>query len=521
MAPNSAIVAAGVGATFQFTRFVIDLVMVASETAKANEAKIESNSKEGKDDDYLKPSGQRRLSTWVVNGRLSVLRESGGRDYLRAPVERRRGSSSFFRRFSTASSSPLRGLGDATTTTTTTTTRPAANAGDAENQTDAEEPKAGLEAVIPKISFIIHLGLVGYFIAATVLTATASQEYRPAFANALYDAIPLGCVSVTVFVGLWMNICDYSRKRLTSLQRGLYSISALIMMMGCIVAIAFPPTDDESGNPTKVDITTLVCLIAYALLAITEGRICRYPKVSTKEGKKLRLNRRALLMMLKPYFWPKATATSATINRVRAISTWVFVASSKACSLTAPIFLGKASTALTRMDYPNAIKYSIIYASIQFAATTLKEFQSLVYLQVGQAAFVELSEASFNHLHSLSLDWHLMKKLGEVIRMMDRGIAACDTLMKYLFLWLVPSIVECLMVTIIFATYFDDFSLAVSVFFFVYTYIFGTILITLWRKKFRKQVAKSDNDWHDRCTDSLINFETVKYFTAEEYEKKR
>lgn len=45
--------------------------------------------------------------------------------------------------------------------------------------------------------------------------------------------------------------------------------------------------------------------------------------------------------------------------------------------------------------------------------------------------------------------------------------------------------------------------------------------VTLWRKKFRKQVAKSDNDWHDKCTDSLINFETVKYFTAEEYEKKR
>ena len=173
------------------------------------------------------------------------------------------------------------------------------------------------------------------------------------------------------------------------------------------------------------------------------------------------------------------------------------------------------------MDYADAIKYSIIYASIQFAATTLKEFQSLVYLHVAQAAFVELSEASFNHLHSLSLDWHLMKKLGEVIRSMDRGIAACDTLMKYLFLWLVPSIAECLMVTIIFATYFDYFPLAVSVFFFVYTYIFWTILITLWRKKFRKQVAKSDNDWHDRCTDSLINFETVKYFTAEEYEKKR
>lgn len=140
---------------------------------------------------------------------------------------------------------------------------------------------------------------------------------------------------------------------------------------------------------------------------------------------------------------------------------------------------------------------------------------------MAQAAFVQLSEASFKHLHSLSLDWHLRKKLGEVIRQMDRGIQACDILMKYLFLWLVPAFAECLLVTIIFATYFNYFPLAISIFFFVYTYVVVTIVVTLWRKKFRKSVAKSDNDWHDKCTDSLVNFETVKYFTAEEYEMKR
>lgn len=144
-----------------------------------------------------------------------------------------------------------------------------------------------------------------------------------------------------------------------------------------------------------------------------------------------------------------------------------------------------------------------------------------MYLRVGQAAFVQLSEVSFNHLHSLSLDWHLRKKLGEVIRSMDRGISACDNLVKYLFLWLVPAVFEMIMVTIIFANYFDYFPIAVSVFFFVLTYMFWTIMLTLWRKKFRKKVAKSDNDWHDKCTDSLVNFETVKYFTAEQYEKER
>jgi len=116
------------------------------------------------------------------------------------------------------------------------------------------------------------------------------------------------------------------------------------------------------------------------------------------------------------------------------------------------------------------------------------------------------------------LDWHLKKKLGEVIRSMDRGIAACDILMKYLFLWMVPAIAESILVCVIFAAYFDYLPLALTIFVFVFVYMVWTIVLTLWRKKFRKAVTVSDNDWHDKCTDSLINFETVKYFTAEKFE---
>jgi ABC-type transport system involved in Fe-S cluster assembly fused permease/ATPase subunit len=186
-----------------------------------------------------------------------------------------------------------------------------------------------------------------------------------------------------------------------------------------------------------------------------------------------------------------------------------------------PILLGWASTALAHQDYASCICLSIAYSAIQFFGAVFKEGQSLVYLKVAQAAFIQLSETVFVHLHQLSLDWHLQKKLGEVLRSMDRGIAACDTLMKYLFLWLVPALVECLVVCIIFATYFHYAPLAICIFYFVWIYIVWTILVTLWRKKFRKAVVKSDNEWHDRATDSLVNFETVKYFTGEEYERKR
>jgi ATP-binding cassette subfamily B (MDR/TAP) protein 6 len=104
---------------------------------------------------------------------------------------------------------------------------------------------------------------------------------------------------------------------------------------------------------------------------------------------------------------------------------------------------------------------------------------------------------------------------------MDRGITACDTLMKHLFLWVVPAFAECIVVCVIFATYFDDQSLAVITFYWVFFYAVVTILLTIKRKKFRKKKNKSDNEWHEKCTESLVNFEIVKYFTAEEFERKR
>jgi len=248
--------------------------------------------------------------------------------------------------------------------------------------------------------------------------------------------------------------------------------------------------------------------------------------------KKKSLPRAAILTLLKPYFWPDESSTggipgqsqpqpgtaSPTANRIRAVLTWVCVLMSKVCNVIAPILLGKASTALAHQDYGGCISYSIGYAILGLLGSTFREGQSLIYLKVAQAAFVQLSQTTFWHLHSLSLDWHLQKKLGEVIRSMDRGIAACDTLMKYLFLWLVPAMFECIVVCVIFSAYFQYLPLAISMFYFVWAYVLWTILITLWRKKFRKAVVQSDNAWHDRCTDSLVNFETVKYFTAEEHE---
>jgi ABC-type multidrug transport system fused ATPase/permease subunit len=249
---------------------------------------------------------------------------------------------------------------------------------------------------------------------------------------------------------------------------------------------------------------------------------------STKQPRKKKLSWSAIAILVQPYIWPNAVMGDgnnawweASMNRFRAIMTWICVIVSKYCSLISPLYLGWASTALAHQDYYNCIRYTIWYNVISWLSSTFKEGQSLMYLKVKQAAFIQLSQTAFGHLHTLSLDWHLRKKLGEVLRSMDRGISACDTLMNYLFLWLVPAIAECIIVCIIFATYFQYLPLAITVFYFVFLYIVWTIVLTVWRKKFRKALVFHDNEWHDRFTDSMINFETVKFFTAEQYEMDR
>lgn len=154
------------------------------------------------------------------------------------------------------------------------------------------------------------------------------------------------------------------------------------------------------------------------------------PDAAHDEDHKPKLPAKAIYALLKPYFWPDATASSATANRLRAIATWFCVFGSKVCNLSSPLFLGWASTALAHQNYYDTMRYSVIYSVISWCGSTLKEGQSLVYLKVAQAAYVQLSTTAFRHLHSLSLDWHLRKKLGVVLRSTTRGIAACDTLMK-------------------------------------------------------------------------------------------
>jgi ABC-type transport system involved in Fe-S cluster assembly fused permease/ATPase subunit len=282
-------------------------------------------------------------------------------------------------------------------------------------------------------------------------------------------------------------------------------------------SLLFAPTEGLSTWQLRRAIKSITSDTLYDKL---NGDGLEAPDVDMDDGPR-ELTPRQLFYVLKPYFWPKGSDERAFMNRLRSTATWVFIIASKTCSVASPLFLSTATNALYSEDYRAAVQNVCIYSMLALSSKVLKEAQNLVYLKVKQQAYVEIAETTFVHLHSLSLQWHLKKKMGNVIRSMDRGTDAANNLVTYLFLYLVPAIGECVATVILFAVKFKDWKLASMAFVSLAIYGYVTVKITMWRSKFRAQTNKHDNDFHDKATDSIINYETVKYFTAEEYETSR
>ncbi|XP_078138439.1 ATP-binding cassette sub-family B member 6 [Centroberyx gerrardi] len=123
----------------------------------------------------------------------------------------------------------------------------------------------------------------------------------------------------------------------------------------------------------------------------------------------------------------------------------------------------------------------------------------------------------FSHLHALSLRWHLERKTGDVLRSIDRGTSSINNLLSYILFSIFPTVADIIIAIIYFASYFSVwFGLIVLTC--MVLYITCTVLITEWRTKYRREMNSQDNNTKSRAVDSLLNFETVKYYNAEDYE---
>src|SRR3954470_2429597 len=161
-----------------------------------------------------------------------------------------------------------------------------------------------------------------------------------------------------------------------------------------------------------------------------------------------------------------------------------------------------------------------IYGILRFSATLFAELRDVVFVPVTQRAIRRLALGVFRHLHSLSLRFHLERQTGGMTRDIERGTRGISTMLSYLVFSILPVILEFTLVALVLLAKFD-WRFAAVTFGAVTVYITFTVIVTEWRMAIRRQANELDSKANTRAIDSLLNYETVKYFGNEEFEARR
>ncbi|MBY8978117.1 ABC transporter ATP-binding protein/permease [Rhodobacteraceae bacterium NNCM2] len=162
----------------------------------------------------------------------------------------------------------------------------------------------------------------------------------------------------------------------------------------------------------------------------------------------------------------------------------------------------------------------VAYGMARLMGTVLQQLRDYFFAPVSQHALRNLALRTFRHVHQLSLGYHIGRKTGALSRVIDRGVKAIDFLLRFLVFNIVPLMIELVLVAIIFWAEFGWPYFAVLVVT-IAAYVVFTFKVTEWRVKIRVQMNNQDQDAHQKAVDSLLNYETVKYFDADGHEARR
>ncbi|MFT5692270.1 MAG: ABC-type transport system involved in Fe-S cluster assembly fused permease/ATPase subunit [Oceanicoccus sp.] len=180
--------------------------------------------------------------------------------------------------------------------------------------------------------------------------------------------------------------------------------------------------------------------------------------------------------------------------------------------------IGQALATNTIIVVPLAL--ILAYGLARFTNVLMGEIRDTIFGRVTERAMRRIGLDVFRHMHELDLDFHLNRRTGGLSRDIERGTTGISFLMRFFVFNIFPTLIEILMITgILFYNYGVGFSLIILVS--VSLYIFFSIIATEWRTQFVREANKADSDSNTRAVDSLLNYETVKYFTNEEFESKR
>ena len=220
-----------------------------------------------------------------------------------------------------------------------------------------------------------------------------------------------------------------------------------------------------------------------------------------------------------PYLWPRDDPAL----RWRIAGALLLVLGSKAIVLTLPFFYKNAIDKMTiggTAALNLALAFVLAYAAGRFSGVVFDNLRNIVFERVGQDATRALAVDVFHRLHRLSLRFHLARRTGEVTKTIDRGTKSIDVMLYFLLFNIAPTVIELIAVTVIFYLHFGV-GLVAATLLAVVAYIVTTRVITEWRTKLREQMNRLDGQALGRSVDSLLNYETVKYFGAEGREEER
>ncbi len=236
------------------------------------------------------------------------------------------------------------------------------------------------------------------------------------------------------------------------------------------------------------------------------------------QGRGLRTIRRVL-----PYLWPDEHPWVK--RRVVVAMTVLFLA--KLVAVGTPFFYKEAVDALTGTNASGAamlgfgaVGLTVAYGLVRLLAVGFQQLRDVVFARVGQRATRQLALETFQHIHRLSMRYHIARKTGGLSRIIERGVKGVEFLLRFMLFSIGPLILELLMVATIFFVVFDVWYLAVVVVT-IAAYVWFTFAVTEWRVKIRREMNQQDTEANQKAIDSLLNFETVKYFGAEEREAAR
>ncbi|MET0269672.1 MAG: ABC transporter ATP-binding protein/permease [Sphingomonas sp.] len=227
----------------------------------------------------------------------------------------------------------------------------------------------------------------------------------------------------------------------------------------------------------------------------------------------------ATLRRFLPYLWPRGRATL----KVRVVVALTLVLLSKATILVMPFAYKGAIDRMAPGLEPAvglAIALIVAYAAARLGGVLFDNLRNAVFERVGQDAARRLSVDVFAHLHQLSLRFHLNRRTGAVTKIVERGTKSIDTMLYFLIFNIGPTILELIAVSVIFLVKFG-WGLVAATLAMVAAYVTFTRFVTEWRTKMRRQMVEHDTQAVSRAVDSLLNYETVKYFGAEAVETRR